>query len=617
MDLIVFGGCFAVIAIASRQIGQNLMKTGLPLISGFLFTGILTGPYGLDLITREAVANLRFVDEISLGFIAFAAGGELYVKEIWPRIKSIFWITSGLVVFTFSLASLSFFLMSDFIPFMDGMPLPARIGVSILAGAILVARSPSSAIAIVNELRAKGPFTQTVLGVTIIMDVVVIVLFAFNSSMADALFSGMRFSFGFVLLLIVEISISLAAGWLVSRILMGLLCLAAPPIIKAAMVLLTGFSVFIGSAQIREISHGALGVEILLEPLLICMVAGFLVANIRRLRSEFLSLLHRAGPPVYIAFFTLTGASLSLDVLALTWPIAIALFLVRVTAIFLGTFTGGTLAGNPVKHNTISWMAFITQAGVGLGLAKEVVVEFPEWGDPFATIIISVIVINQLIGPPLFKSAIKLVKEDHLKAKADKIQGSGRAVIFGDDSQAAALAISLMSQEWRVSLATLKPVHTAPASGPDIPRHPLAGLSVDELKRAGCQEARAIVTLMSDQDNLKICETAYEHFGTQTLITRLNDRKHLGSFQALGVLIVDPATAMVSLLDHFVRAPSTASLLLGMQQRVTDLPMMNPDLAGLALRDLRLPLDLLIMSVRRRGYSLFPMTTPALRPGIW
>jgi len=78
MDLLVFGTCFAIIAIASKQIGHSLVKTGIPLISGFLLTDIVAGPYVLDLITREATLNLRFVDEISLGFIAFAAGGELY-----------------------------------------------------------------------------------------------------------------------------------------------------------------------------------------------------------------------------------------------------------------------------------------------------------------------------------------------------------------------------------------------------------------------------------------------------------------------------------------------------------------------------------------------------------
>ena len=66
MDLLVFGACFAIIAAASKQIGQSLVKTGLPLISGFLLTGIVAGPYVLDLISIDAILNLRFIDEISL-----------------------------------------------------------------------------------------------------------------------------------------------------------------------------------------------------------------------------------------------------------------------------------------------------------------------------------------------------------------------------------------------------------------------------------------------------------------------------------------------------------------------------------------------------------------------
>ena len=74
-----------------------------------------------------------------------------------------------------------------------------------MAGVILIARSPSAAIAIINELRAKGPFTQTVLGVNVIMDGVVIILFAVNSAAADALLTGVSFSRSFVGLLAFEL----------------------------------------------------------------------------------------------------------------------------------------------------------------------------------------------------------------------------------------------------------------------------------------------------------------------------------------------------------------------------------------------------------------------------
>ena len=616
MDLLIFIAGFGLIALASKQIGQGLIKTGLPLISGFLFTGILAGPYVLNFITKDAVEHLRFVDQISLGFIAYAAGGELYLKELKGRLKGIAWVTIGLVSSTFILTSLVLFFLSDFIPFMSKLPISAKIAISILAGAILVARSPSSAIAIVNELRAKGPFTQTVLGVTIIMDVVVIMLFAANSSVADALLTGLNFNIGFVLLLLFELSASFILGYLLSKLLLGILLLNLQKRLKTVLILFSGYLVFYLSAAIRTYTHNHFQVEILFEPLLICMVAGFFMSNLSRFRDEFLKILYDVGLPVYITFFTLTGASLSMDVLMQTWPIAITLFLTRISAIFIGSFFGGTLAGNPLKTNTLSWMGYITQAGVGLGLAKEVVVEFPEFGIPFATIIISVIVLNQIVGPPLFKLAIQLMKEDHPKAGDGPFEGVEKVVIFGTDGQASTLAMSLSSQGWDVKIAfngIEKPVDDFG----DIKADHLDDFTVSELNRIKCNEAGALVTMLSDKKNYQICEISYENYGSQTLIARLNDRHNLLQFEKLGVLIVDPSTAIVGLLDHFVRSPAAASLLMGMhkERNIVDLRIQNPDLSGIALRDLRLPFDLVIMSIRRRGVLFVPHGYTRLEAG--
>lgn len=618
MELLFFIAGFIVIALAARQIGDILKNTGLPLISGFLFTGIITGPYVLDLISAEAVRSLRFVDEVALGVIAFAAGSELYIKELRHRLKTIAWITTGLVVSTFSITSIVFFMLSGFMPFTADMPLPARIGVSLLAGAIFVARSPSSAIAIVNELRAKGPFTQTVLGVTVIMDVVVITLFATNSSIADALFTGLRFNFGFVLLLATELLCALVLGILVSRVLVRLLYFSLAPWIKTAGILLTGYLVFELSAGIRSFTHSRLPFEILLEPLLICMIAGFLTGNASRLRKEFLSLLSTIGPPVYIAFFTLTGASLSLDILAKTWPVALALFLARGAAIFAGAFLGSLKAGMPARDSSISWMAYITQAGVGLGLAREVVVAFPEWGMSFATIIIAVIFLNQILGPPLFKKAIRLMNEDHSKAKGLTATGLRDAVIFGACPQAITLSNSLASQGWEVRLAL--PEQAMPDALPaDVPvtRLPQSYLDPDSLARAGADKASAIVAMLTDQENYRICELAYEHFGTQTLVARLHDTALVPKFLAIGVLVVDPAAAGVNLMDYFVRSPAIAALLMDLNdnQKITDLYMQNPALSGMALRDLKLPLDTVVMSIRRQDTVMVPHDYTRLSTG--
>ena len=123
---------------------------------------------------------------------------------------------------------------------------------------------------------------------------------------------------------------------------------------------------------------------------------------------------------------------------------------------------------------------------------------------------------------------------------------------------------------------------------------------MDALNQLDAGQAEAIVTMLSDDENYQICEMAYEHFGTDNLVVRLNERYNFNRFHALGALIVEPDTAIVSLLDHLVRSPSAASLLLGMEkdQDVIEIEIRNPDLSGIAIRDLRLPLDVHILSVR-------------------
>ena len=62
-----------------------------------------------------------------------------------------------------------------------------KIAISAIFGVIAVARSPSSAIAIISETKAKGNYTDIVLSVTIAMDVVIIIFFALIISFSQLL----------------------------------------------------------------------------------------------------------------------------------------------------------------------------------------------------------------------------------------------------------------------------------------------------------------------------------------------------------------------------------------------------------------------------------------------
>ncbi len=259
-----------------------------------------------------------------------------------------------------------------------------------------------------------------------------------------------------------------------------------------------------------------------------------------------------------------------------------------------------------MRFNRVAWMGYITQAGIGLGLAKEVMVEFPIWGAEFSTLIIAVIVLNQIVGPPLFKWVLHIVGEAHVGAGRKDLPGTPRAVIFGWDAQSTALARQLDQHGWLVTIASrhAETPHEVPNS--QVTVVPIQKISRDELVAIGADSAAAIVCMIEDPANLQICELAFEHFGTRNLIVKIHDRELAPQFEEMNALIVNPETAIVGLLDHFVRSPGATSALLGMDQEqdIEDFEVQNPDLHGVALRDLRLPLDTLVLSVSRKGALL-------------
>ena len=121
MDTLLICLAFVLIALSSKQIGRYFALAQLPLISGFLLTGVLAGPFVLNFISAEAVRKLHFIDQLSLAFIAFAAGSELYIEELKKRYISISWVTLCIVAGTFPLGCAAVYLLADYIPFMQEM----------------------------------------------------------------------------------------------------------------------------------------------------------------------------------------------------------------------------------------------------------------------------------------------------------------------------------------------------------------------------------------------------------------------------------------------------------------------------------------------------------------
>jgi len=607
---------FVIVAIAGQQIAKIFQRIKLPLITGLIITGILAGSSFLNFIPSESLPKLNFLNNLALAIIAFSAGAEFYLKELRSRINSIKWMTVSQLFITVILSTWLIFEFSSYIPFMKDQPNNIKIIIALLFGVIFVARSPSSAIAVINEMRANGPFTKTSMGVTVLIDVLVIILFAVCLSATKTVIKNEDLDLMFLGFLILDLFLSFLLGIIIGRALKALLSLKINKTIKAIGVLFIGYSVYLFSEYVRSKTGITIGHEIVLEPLLVCIIGSFYITNYTNNRIEFADLLEEIRPTIYIIFFTLTGASLSIQTLIQVFWIAIAFFALRIFSMFLAGIFGVLSAKDEKKFLFISWMPYVTQAGVALGLTTIIANEFPEWGYAFQTIIIAIIVINQLIGPLLFKLSIDIAQESHIRHKSSEFDGIKDAIIFGLESQSIALAITLKQSGWVPKIVTFSNIEKQTSDDFEIVK--LSDISLESFKKLNLKGADAIVCLLSDKENYKIANLVYEYFGTKDVIVRYNGaREYYERLINIGVRIMDPSLAMINLLDHFVRSPNATSLLLGLDKNKdsVDVQIRNKDIHGMTLRDLRFPTDVIVLSVIRKGQVLISHGYTRLRIG--
>lgn len=401
------------ILIAAYCIGKLLEKIGLPGIVGYILTGLFMGPYFLKFYTSSAINELSFINNLALAFIAFCAGGELRLSNIRRILKPIIYYISGITLVVFTGITLLVFSISSLIPFLSGLNPGVKLAVSAIFGIITVARSPSSAIAIISETKSKGPYTDLVLSVSVAMDVIIIILFAVIISVCQIIIQtkgGMDLSF--IAALILEIAIAFLLGYLLGKFIVFLI--EKVKVEFAVVIIAMGFFVIEFSRLLGEYLHEVYNIGFEIEPLLICIAAGFTVQNFSDYGKKFLKRLDGVSLPIYIAFFAMTGAAMNINILRTGWLFGLIIVVARLILINIGSYFSGKLSKTPPKIYKNAWLGFITQAGVSLGLLTEVVRRFPDIGPSIQTILIAAIIMNQIIGPIAFKYGLKKVGETNV-----------------------------------------------------------------------------------------------------------------------------------------------------------------------------------------------------------
>ena len=424
---------FALVLVASWAAGSLVQRVRLPRITGHIFAGIACGPHVAGVATERLASMLTSLDVVCLAVIGVAAGAELRASELRknPRPTLVMTLAISTLSFLFVLLSVVLLLGPTSIAMLRGLSTWHAVAVGSLAGTLAIARSPASAIAVLHEMRGKGPFCSHVMAVTIVKDVLVVVAFALN--MEAVALSGLEFH-------PYDVAYSAAdgtAGGLGRSAARSAFALMRPFAVVAASAacgVLAGVGLFgpalkparqrptlsrvLRPAYVLVIASGlyATSASCGLEALLICMLAGATAANRRHDSGErerdALELAVRGLMPINnLVFFTSVGCGLRVPAVVDYGLVAAAMTVARTGALMVACRLGCVLVGAPAAHKEVMWQWFVTQAGVALGLIRTMERKFPGWGEDLGSLMVACVVVNLLIGPPLFRNAIVAVGE--------------------------------------------------------------------------------------------------------------------------------------------------------------------------------------------------------------
>lgn len=383
---------FGFVLLAAIQTGSIFHALRLPHLTGFILTGAIVGPEILGFLDTGSVEALGTIKQVAVGFIGLLAGCELNVRALRSRLKTISLFALCGLVGAFCLLFVLFLVLLSFVPATRDLDGQHRAMVALLCANALAAFSPPVVIGVINEARARGPVADLCVPLVVLADLVIVITYSFSNAAGHAMFpspgdtSGL---FGLATHIFGSIGFGLAFGAILALYITR---------VKSRIALFVFGALFV----IAE-AGGALH----LDPLLVGLAAGLFLENISPVSGhEVAHETESAAHPTFVVFFATVGAELHVHAFLSVVGYSIAAAAVRATGIFGGARIASSLArAEPVVRKSIGF-TMLPQAGIALALATSIKSGFKPWGDAVGTILLGTVVVNEVLGPVLFRLAL-------------------------------------------------------------------------------------------------------------------------------------------------------------------------------------------------------------------
>lgn len=398
---------FVVLAMVA---GKLVAKVKLPAILGWLITGMIIGPYALGWMSNDIINSSWFhilinIGEVSVGLII---GTELILKELKKSGKQILTICFTEAFGAFIVVTLAFGIMFLF------MDIP--IYLAFVFGAIALATAPAPSISIIDEYKAKGPVSKTLIPLAALDDIIgLIVFFTVIGIVSGLLSGGDGFPLYFVpLMIIIPMVIGGITGYITGTVLKKVKLDSANSDKQIAIVTIVAI---LATAGIGIFINNYIFNKSVVNLMIVGVAFAAVFANM--ISKEKLEILMQSvktfiGISMIIVILNL-GAPLDFKLIIGAGTFTAVYIIARAIGKIGGAYTGASISKAPTTVKKYLGLTLLPHSGVSLiftGIAVNMLVgSAPEYAAIIQGTIASAAVINEIFAVILAKQAFKYAGE--------------------------------------------------------------------------------------------------------------------------------------------------------------------------------------------------------------
>lgn len=377
-----------VVLLLALLAGHLVRAIRVPEVTGYLLAGVVLGPSAIGWLSRTNLDAMGVLAEVALGLILFSVGSVFELSRFRRFGRQVLILTAAESALAFAAV------------FIGVMSVGQEWRVAMLLASVAIATAPASTLMVVRESDAAGPFTDSLLGIVAVNNLLCIVAYSLAAASIDlaAAMSGSGHVWASVYrlgyLLTWQLVGSVALGYLV-----GVLLAAWSAHVRESgemLILLIG-SVLLGVGAARWLE---------LSPLIASLTIGATLVNLAAGSRRFFTALATTDPPFYAIFFVIAGAELDVALIPAMGGLGVMYLACRAGGKYIGVRVASRRLALDLRIQRFLGMSLWAQAGLAIGITLAINQRFPALAAVVSTVVLGAVAVSEMIGPVATRFAL-------------------------------------------------------------------------------------------------------------------------------------------------------------------------------------------------------------------